>query len=361
MNMVTPPQAWWSRHITADEPVVDVTLHVKHASEGAIVFGSVPNDMLAGQADVLTRIRVAADEINEAHKKNGYKFEVPIDAEGQWSFPTHWPSKYQSVWIEAVKSLAVLSDEVQVDVKSADRSGPIDLHPSVVGSDFDLYFHNVPPDGQMSVTVSRAEKRRHNAKSSSTRAQTARTTSSSPVRRSLMVTWNPRGSQGTELRRSLEVDPTREKSARIDMGGDQMRGPSSSACTAQHYPAYVLLGFGKLDPNGQTLHESTSTTLLDGQAQSRLSLSPGRWYFECFDVKCNFNVTGVIEVVSSTDTLNIARDAIVVDSTTIPHGIEFTELDGVTLGNLERPIRYTELGPSGKVILNATARYTVLP
>jgi hypothetical protein len=50
-----------------------------------------------------------------------------------------------------------------------------------------------------------------------------------------------------------------------------------------------------------------------------------------------------------------------VDSSTIPQGIDFTEIDGVPVGSSERPIRFTQLGPSGKVIMNANARYNALP
>jgi hypothetical protein len=176
----------------------------------------------------------------------------------------------------------------------------------------------------------------------------------------LTVTWSPAGDWESEVRRSFKVDPQREKSLRVEMGGDALRTIEFRVHGAA-IPSQGMLGFGKLDSIGLTGHETTSTSVTDGHVHGQVSLSPGRWFFECFDAKRDFNVTGVVEVKAGSDVVQITRDVVTVETAEIPHGIEFTELDGVKLDGLAQPIRYTELGPSGKVVLNATARYTVLP
>ncbi len=360
MEMPMPAQAWWHQRIRTDEASISVTLRVKHVAEGARIFGTVPADLLQGQGDVSTRIRVAAKELAQEGPSAGDGFDVSLDAQGRWTIPVQWPSRYL-VWIEAVKPRKPLSQQVTVEVAAAGPRGPIELPltSTKTETNFELQIENVPDGGRTEVAVFAEKTKSH---SEGVECKDGRCTHRMRIDgpSQVTLTWSRGDMRETQIRRSFKVDPARQSSLRIDMGGDQLRAVEFVAQGAA-IPAYALLGFGKLDEGGRMTHESGSTTLIDGRAQGQVSLSPGRWFFECFDPKRDFNVTGILEVKAGSETLHIARDVVVIERSQIPHGIELTEMDGVKLDGLERPMRYTELGPSGKVILNATARYRALP
>jgi hypothetical protein len=350
---------WWTERVTAEPAIIEVELRVVPVFPGASVFGALAPALVAKQAAADERVRVMAREITDAQSSQASP--VSVDPRGSWSFQAHWPSRFD-VWLERAGNSARVSKRIVVDVDSAGPHGPIDLavEPAELGTEFELRLIHVPSGAALSMWwQEEGEATRHEGIECKGSSCTHRVLLRGP--RELRVTARlNQDNFGSEVRRSLMVDPTREPTGTIDMGGDQMRAIEFSVSGAT-LPAYALVGFVRLGPQGTILTEATSTTLLDGRATADVSLSAGRWFFECFDAQRNFNVTGVVDVTAGSDTLRIARDTVAVDSSKFPRGIDFTELDGVALGNLERPIRYTELGPSGKVILNASARYRPLP
>jgi hypothetical protein len=178
----------------------------------------------------------------------------------------------------------------------------------------------------------------------------------------LDVTWSGHGDEpGTsEIRRSFEVDPKRERSKVVDLYGDQMRTILLQIDGAA-LPPHALLGFSRLDSAGRLRVDATSTTVVEGKVQGKVALAPGRWLFDCFDQAFTFYVAGVIDVAPSQDALTIHRETISLSRDQAPRGVEFSELDGVKLDFLERPLRLPWTTAKGSIVFNSTARYTPLP